>query len=96
MGITGKDAGAVLETAGITVNNPSIPFEKLKPHITSGIRIGTPAITPRGMKEPEMEIIARLIIDILKTPDNEGLIKKARAKVSELCRTFPLYKGYDF
>jgi glycine/serine hydroxymethyltransferase len=48
------------------------------------------------MKEPEMEIIARLIIDILKKPDNEGLIEKTRAQVSELCRTFPLYKGYDF
>ena len=96
LGINGKDAETVLEKAGITVNKNSIPFEKLNPHVTSGIRIGTPAVTTRGMKEPEMEIIARLIIDILKKPDNEGLIEKTRAQVSELCRTFPLYKGYDF
>ncbi|MCP4366841.1 MAG: serine hydroxymethyltransferase [Deltaproteobacteria bacterium] len=96
LGITGKDAEAVLETAGITVNKNSIPFEKLNPQITSGIRIGTPAVTTRGMKEPEMEMIARLIIDILKKPNNNELIEKVRAEVSELCRTFPLYKGYDF
>ena len=96
LGITGKDAEAVLETAGITVNKNSIPFEKLNPHITSGIRIGTPAVTTRGMKEPEMEMIARLIIDILKKPNNDELVEKVRAEVSELCRTFPLYKGYDF
>jgi glycine hydroxymethyltransferase len=96
LGITGKDAASVLEIAGITVNKNSIPFEKLSPHITSGIRIGTPAVTTRGMKVPEMEIIARLIVDILKKPDDEGLVEKARAKVSELCRAFPLYPEYDF
>ena len=96
LGITGKDAASVLEIAGITVNKNSIPFEKLSPHITSGIRIGTPAVTTRGMKVPEMEIIARLIVDILKKPDDEGLVEKARAKVSELCRAFPLYAEYDF
>ena len=93
LGISGKDAEAVLETAGITVNKNSIPFEKLSPHLTSGIRIGTPAVTTRGMKEPEMEIIARLIINILKKPDKESFIKKTRAEVSELCMAFPLYKG---
>ena len=92
-GISGKDAEAVLETAGITVNKNSIPFEKLGPHLTSGIRIGTPAVTTRGMKEPEMEIIARLIINILKKPDMESFIKKTRAEVRELCMAFPLYKG---
>ena len=96
LGITGKDAASVLEIAGITVNKNSIPFEKLSPHITSGIRIGTPVVTTRGMKVPEMEIIARLIVDILKKPDDEGLVEKARAKVSELCRAFPLYAEYDF
>ena len=93
LGITGKDAEAVLEKAGITVNKNSIPFEKLSPHLTSGIRIGTPAVTTRGMKEVEMEIIARLIINILKKPEKESLIKKTRAEVSELCMAFPLYKG---
>jgi len=96
LGITGKDAASVLEIAGITVNKNSIPFEKLSPHITSGIRIGTPAVTTRGMKKPEMEIIARLIVDILKKPGDEGLVGKTRAKVSELCRAFPLYEEYDF
>jgi len=96
LGITGKDAASVLEIAGITVNKNSIPFEKLSPHITSGIRIGTPAVTTRGMKKPEMEIIARLIVDILKKPGDEGLVGKTRGKVSELCRAFPLYEEYDF
>jgi len=94
--ITGKDAAAVLETAGITVNQNSIPFEKLSPQITSGIRIGTPAVTTRGMKVPEMEIIARLIVDILKNPGDKKLIEKTRATVNELCTTFPLYKEYEF
>lgn len=96
LGITGKDAASILEKAGITVNKNSIPFEKLSPHITSGIRIGTPAVTTRGMKKPEMEIIARLIVDILKKPGDERLVEKSRAKVSELCRAFPLYEEYDF
>jgi glycine hydroxymethyltransferase len=96
LGLNGKDAEAVLETAGITVNKNSVPFEKLSPHVTSGIRIGTPAVTTRGMKEPEMEMIAKLIIDILKDPDNERLIKEVKAEVSELCMAFPLYKGNDF
>ncbi|MEA3434857.1 MAG: serine hydroxymethyltransferase [Thermodesulfobacteriota bacterium] len=96
LSITGKDAASVLEIAGITVNKNSIPFEKLSPHITSGIRIGTPAVTTRGMKKPEMEIIAGLIVDILKKPGDERLVEKARAKVSELCRAFPLYEESDF
>jgi glycine hydroxymethyltransferase len=96
LGITGKDAASVLEIAGITVNKNSIPFEKLSPHITSGIRIGTPAVTTRGMKKPEMEIIAGLIVDILKKSGDERIVEKARAKVSELCRAFPLYAEYDF
>jgi len=95
-GITGKDAANALGRAGITVNKNSIPFEKLSPHITSGIRIGTPAVTTRGMKKPEMEIIARLVVDILKKPGDERLVEKARAKVSELCRVFPIYEEYDF
>ncbi|NNK84572.1 MAG: serine hydroxymethyltransferase [Desulfobacterales bacterium] len=93
LGITGKDAEVNLEAAGITVNKNSIPFEKLSPHLTSGIRIGTPAVTTRGMKEAEMEIIASLIINILKKPDSESLINKTRAEVRELCMAFPLYKG---
>jgi glycine hydroxymethyltransferase len=89
--LTGKDAEEILGRAGITVNKNSIPFEKLSPTITSGIRIGTPAITTRGMQEPEMEIIARLFIDVLKNPTDEHLITASRKKVHELCDAFPLY-----
>ena len=88
--ITGKDAEEYLGRAGITVNKNSIPFEKLSPFITSGIRIGTPTITTRGMKEPEMEVIAKLIISVLKNLEDEVVIKNARAKVLELCDAFPI------
>ncbi len=88
--ITGKEAEEYLGRAGITVNKNSIPFEKLSPFITSGIRIGTPAITTRGMKEPEMEVIAKLIISVLKNLEDEVVIKNARAKVLELCDAFPI------
>lgn len=88
LGITGKDAEEVLGRAGITVNKNSIPFEKLSFFVTSGIRIGTPAITTRGMKEPEMEIVAGLIVDVLKNHKDNRVIKSARAKVRELCEAF--------
>jgi glycine hydroxymethyltransferase len=88
--ITGKDAEEYLGRAGITVNKNSIPFEKLSAFITSGIRIGTPAITTRGMKEPEMEVIAKLIVCVLKNLNDETVIKNTRAKVLELCEAFPI------
>ncbi len=91
LNITGKDAEDALVHAGITVNKNSIPFEKLGPSVTSGIRIGTPAVTTRGMKTPEMRIIADLIVDVLQNYDNEGLIMNTKTKVRELCETFPLY-----
>ena len=90
LNITGKDAEEVLGRAGITVNKNSIPFEKLGPFVTSGIRIGTPAITTRGMKEPEMEIIAGIIIDVLKNHNNDKVIGIARQKARELCNNFPI------
>ncbi len=93
LNITGKDAEDILGRAGITVNKNSIPFEKLSPSVTSGIRIGTPAITTRGMKAPEMQTIAELIIDVLKNRKNDDLIMKARTKVHELCETFSLYNN---
>jgi len=92
LNIAGKNAEEVLGRAGITVNKNSIPYEKLNPYITSGIRIGTPIITTRGMQEPEMEIIARLIVDVLKNHKNESLIMNTRAKVRELCEAFPLFR----
>ena len=91
LNITGKDAEDVLGRAGITVNKNSIPFETLSPSVTSGIRIGTPAITTRGMKIPEMQIIAKLIVDVLQNYNNNALIKDTKTKVRELCETFPLY-----
>jgi glycine hydroxymethyltransferase len=89
--ITGKDAQDVLGRAGITVNKNAIPFETRSPMVTSGIRLGTPALTTRGMKSNEMTFIANLIVDILKNPGNEQLIDKTRNKVIELCKAFPIY-----
>lgn len=91
LNITGKDAEDALGRAGITVNKNSIPFEKLSPSVTSGIRIGTPAITTRGMKTPEMQIIAELIVDVLQNYNNKALIKDTKTKVHKLCEAFPLY-----
>jgi glycine hydroxymethyltransferase len=90
--ITGKDAQELLGKTGITVNKNAVPFDTRSPLITSGIRIGTPAITSRGMGGPEMEVIARLIADVLKNPGNDTIIQTGRKKVSELCRAFPIYE----
>ncbi len=91
--ITGKDAGEVLERAGITVNKNAVPFDTQSPAVTSGIRIGTPAVTTRGMKTAEMEIIAGLIVEVLKNRGNERVIGQVKARVHELCEAFPLYRA---
>jgi glycine hydroxymethyltransferase len=91
LNITGKDAEDALGHAGITANKNSIPFETLSPSVTSGIRMGTPAITTRGMKTPEMQIIADLIVDVLQNYNNNSLIVNTKTKVRELCGAFPLY-----
>ena len=88
---TGKDAEAALERAGITVNKNAVPFDPEKPFITSGIRIGTPALTTRGMREDEMRWIGRLIGRVLRDPGDEGAIAAARGEAAELSRSFPLY-----
>lgn len=90
--VTGKVAQEELEKAGITVNKNAIPFDPEKPMITSGIRIGTPALTTRGMKEPEMVQIADLIDQTLSNIGNEAVIERVRAEVRSLCQQFPLYK----
>lgn len=90
--ITGKDAAAALEEAGITVNKNGIPFDTTNPTITSGIRIGTPAITARGMKEQEIKKIAVWIDTILKNINNIDVRKKIKKEVKELCDKFPIYK----
>jgi len=90
-GITGKDAGKALDQAGITVNQNMIPFDTRSPMVTSGIRLGTPAITTRGMKKEEMKLIARLIAHILKDINNEKRIQEVKKEVTSLCEKFPLY-----
>ena len=91
LGITGKDAQEVLGKAGVTANKNAIPFETLSPTVTSGIRLGTPALTTRGMKADEMKKIAKLIVRVLKNPADEKTIEDARKEVLELCEAFPLY-----
>ncbi len=93
MDITGKEAEEVLGRAGITVNKNTIPFETKSPFITSGIRIGTPAVTTRGMKEKEMEILADFITEALEHRDDEKRLNKIKERVKELCTRFPIYKN---
>jgi glycine hydroxymethyltransferase len=90
-GITGKEADETLERAGITLNKNMIPFDPATPFVTSGIRIGTPAVTTRGMKETEMVIIADLISQVLRNIKSEKAVQDVRSKVQELCDKFPLY-----
>lgn len=90
-GVTGADASMILEEAGITVNKNLIPFDKKGPSVTSGIRVGTPAVTTRGMKEPQMRQIARLINDGIEYSDNPEKIKEIKKEVSILTKRFPLY-----
>ena len=94
-GITGKEAGLALDQAGITVNQNMIPFDTRSPMVTSGVRLGTPAITTRGMKEAEMVQIARMIADVLKDVGNEGRILEIRKEVQDLCSRFPALSRKD-
>jgi glycine hydroxymethyltransferase len=90
-GITGKAAEAALGKAGITVNKNAIPFDQNPPMTASGIRIGTPAVTSRGMREPEMDRIAEFITRVLSSIDDEAVASRVRSEVEAMCRTFPLY-----
>jgi len=90
-GITGKLAEAALGKAGITVNKNAIPFDQNPPMVASGVRIGTPAVTTRGMKEAEMDTIAGFIARALKTPEDDRALGMVRAEVEALCQKFPLY-----
>ncbi|MEF8720378.1 MAG: serine hydroxymethyltransferase [Candidatus Accumulibacter necessarius] len=89
--ITGKEAEAALGAAHITVNKNAIPNDPQKPFVTSGIRIGSPAMTTRGFTEIEAELVAHLIADVLDAPGEEGVLRRVRADVSTLCRKFPVY-----
>ena len=94
--LTGKDAEAALEASGITVNKNTVPGETRSPFVTSGLRIGTPALTSRGMKEAEMKRIAGWISQVLESPSNENLILRIRGEVLEFCHDFPLYREMRF
>ena len=91
LNITGKEAEVVLERAGITVNKNSMPFDTRGPTVTSGIRIGTPTVTSRKMGSKEMAVIARMILEILKTPNDDKVIFRTKQRVRELCEAFPIY-----
>jgi glycine hydroxymethyltransferase len=90
-GITGREADETLERAGITLNKNMIPFDPSTPFITSGIRIGTPCVTTRGMREKEMVQIADMIASVLRDIKNDATIKSVRSKVAQVCSQFPLY-----
>ncbi len=90
-GITGKDAEKALEAAHLTVNKNTIPFDQNKPFVASGLRIGTPAVTTRGMKEDEMREIGRLISEIIHAPESEEVRRKVQQGVADLTSRFPLY-----
>jgi glycine hydroxymethyltransferase len=92
-GVTGKVAEAALDRAGITVNKNAIPFDQNPPMVASGIRIGTPAVTTRGMREAEMDMIAGYLTRVLAAPEDEAVLQAVRAEVKQLCRKFPLYPG---
>ena len=88
---TGKAAQISLDRAGITANKNMIPFDPRKPAVTSGVRIGTPAVTTRGMREPEMLQVAAFLARVLENPGDVDALDAIRHEVAELCRKFPLY-----
>ena len=92
-GITGKAAEAALGKAHITINKNAIPNDPEKPMVTSGIRVGTPAITTRGFKEEQSRLVANLIADVLDAPNDEAVIERVKAQVAQLTRDFPVYRG---
>ena len=91
-GITGKDAQIALEEAGIITNRNAIPFDPRPPFVTSGLRVGTAALTTRGMMESEMKDIARMIVKVVEKPNDADLKLRTRKEVEELCMKFPIYK----
>jgi glycine hydroxymethyltransferase len=89
--ITGKDADAALGRAHITVNKNAVPNDPRPPTITSGLRIGTPAATTRGFKEPEVRLLSTWIADVLDATGDESVVQRVRGDVLALCRRFPVY-----
>jgi glycine hydroxymethyltransferase len=93
LGMTGKKASAILQKVEITTNKNTIPDDPEKPFVTSGIRMGSPAVTTRGMGVAEMKVIGKCIADTLKSPDDEAAQARTRESVATLCKKFPLYAG---
>lgn len=91
LGLTGHSAEQALEKAGVTCNKNAIPFDTKPPAVTSGIRLGTPALTSRGMRDAEMKVVGELILEVFKKPEDEAHLAKIRAQVEELTQQFPLY-----
>lgn len=89
--ITGKEAQFLLDEIGITANRNTIPFEPLSPFVTSGIRLGTPALTTRGLKEEDIREVADIIADVIENREDSAVIEAAKAKVQAICKKFPLY-----
>jgi glycine hydroxymethyltransferase len=96
LNVTGKVAEHVLDSVGITVNKNAIPFDPTSPFVTSGIRIGTPAATSRGMDESAMKTIAKVIAMTLKNPNDEAVLEQARGLVRDLTAQFPLYQTLKY
>lgn len=94
-GITGADAEQALGRAGIVVNKNAVPFDSRGPKITSGIRVGTPAVTTRGMGVKEMALIAELIVKVITAPSSGAVAQEVRKRVLELCDAFPIYQGLE-
>ena len=88
-GVFGKPAAKALDRAGIELNYNTVPFDPRKPFDPSGIRLGTPSVTTRGMKEPEMEQVAEWMDRVISNPEDDDLTKKVSAEIHELCRSFP-------
>ena len=91
--ITGKEAQFLLDEIGITANRNTIPFEPLSPFVTSGIRLGTPALTTRGLKEEDIREVADIIADVIENREDSSVIEAAKAKVQAICKKFPLYEA---
>ena len=94
-GLTGLEAEQALDRAGITANKNVIPFDPQPPKITSGLRMGSPILTSRGMMEPEMDQVVEFIVEVLANTDNESVINRVRDQVRDLCRKFPVYNGMN-
>lgn len=91
LGLTGKDMANILEKVHITANKNTVPNDPQSPFVTSGIRLGTPAVTTRGFKEEDMEILGKIIADAIKNNDNESMLQELANKSLELCNKYPLY-----